>query len=138
MAGLKGRSGPPGNQNAFQHGLRALQTQRASGALGPVEQNIREEILAGLIADKGGEQQFGTATRVLAEVLASDAAWLTAFNRAIDHVMESNQKARHNLKGSYADPEHRYIGTVYQATRIPGGCTWMKERAQHRSYGTES
>ena len=40
--------------------------------------------------------------RVLAEVIASDAAWLVAFNRAIDGVMESNQKARkalHTLDG---------------------------------------
>ena len=98
MAGLKGRSGPPGNQNAFQHGLRSLQTHRMNGALGPAEQNIREEILAGLVADKGGEQQIGTATRVLAEVVASDAAWLTAFNKAIDYVVENNRKARQNPK----------------------------------------
>lgn len=36
--------------------------------------------------------------RVLAEVIASDAAWLVAINRAIDGVMESNQKARNNPK----------------------------------------
>jgi hypothetical protein len=36
--------------------------------------------------------------RVLAEVIASDAAWLVAVNRAIDGVMESNQKARNNPK----------------------------------------
>jgi len=36
--------------------------------------------------------------RVLAEVIASDAAWLIAVNRAIGCVMESNQKARSNPK----------------------------------------
>ena len=35
---------------------------------------------------------------VLPEVIASDAAWLAAVNRAIDGVMESNQKARNNPK----------------------------------------
>ena len=34
--------------------------------------------------------------RVLAEVIASDAAWLVSVNRAIDGVMASNQKARSN------------------------------------------
>jgi hypothetical protein len=54
--------------------------------------------LQGLIQDKGGEKQIGTATRVLAEVIAADAAWLSAFNRAIDQIMENNQKARQNPK----------------------------------------
>src|SRR6266511_2590988 len=98
MAGVKGKSGPPGNANAFRHGLRSLQDQRAAGALTPTEQSIREEILAGLLTDKGGDAQISTATRILGEVIASDAAWLTAFNRAIDHVIESNQKARENPK----------------------------------------
>ena len=48
MAGIKGRSGPPGNQNSFKHGLAALGHRQAAGALSPAEQSIREEILAGL------------------------------------------------------------------------------------------
>lgn len=28
MAGLKGKSGPPGNINAFKHGLAAIQKRR--------------------------------------------------------------------------------------------------------------
>lgn len=82
--------------NAFRHGLRSLQDQRSAGVLTPAEQSIREEILAGLIQDKGGENQIRTATRVLAEVIASDAAWLVAFNKATDEVMAKNQKARSN------------------------------------------
>jgi len=35
-----------------------------------------------LIEDKGGERQMGTAMRILAEVIAGDAAWLVAFNKA--------------------------------------------------------
>jgi len=47
MAGMKGRSGPPGNQNAFQHGLAAVDQRRNDGILGEAEQSIRQEILAG-------------------------------------------------------------------------------------------
>jgi hypothetical protein len=63
MAGKKGQSGPPGNANAFRHGLAALQNRRADGELTDHEQDIRAGILAGLIADKVGEQQIGTAER---------------------------------------------------------------------------
>ena len=31
MAGLKGKSGPPGNMNAFKHGLAAIQNRREQG-----------------------------------------------------------------------------------------------------------
>jgi hypothetical protein len=98
MAGVKGRSGPPGNQNAFQHGLASISDRRANGALSEAEQSIRQEILAGLVADKGGEAQISTATRILAEVIASDAAWLVAFNKATDAVLQQNLKARSNPK----------------------------------------
>jgi len=60
MAGMKGRSGPPGNLNNFQHGLAALQKRRGQGAITESEENIKAEILAGLIADKGGEAQIST------------------------------------------------------------------------------
>lgn len=73
MTGVKGRSGPPGNMNNFRHGLAAVDQRRTNGVLAEAEQSIRQEILAGLIKDKGGEAQIGTATRILAEVIASDA-----------------------------------------------------------------
>jgi len=53
MAGIRGKSGPPGDQNAFRHGLAGINQRRANGALNPTEQSIREEILVGLLADKG-------------------------------------------------------------------------------------
>jgi hypothetical protein len=63
MAGIRGRSGPPGNQNAFRHGLAGIAQRRADGVLNPQEQLIREEILSGLLADKGGAAQISTACK---------------------------------------------------------------------------
>jgi hypothetical protein len=92
MAGKKGQSGPPGNANAFRHGLAAVQRRRADGELTQDEHDIRADILAGLITDKGGEQQIGT------EIISSDVALLITFNQAIDGVLKNNQKARQNPK----------------------------------------
>jgi hypothetical protein len=62
------------------------------------EQDIRTDILTGLIADKGGERQIGTAERILAEIISSDVALLVTFNQAMDGVIKNNQKARENPK----------------------------------------
>jgi hypothetical protein len=99
MAGLKGKSGPPGNMNAFKHGLAAIRKRREESVITEHEENVREQILEGLIADKDGEDQISTATRILAEVIASDASWLMAFNSAIDHVIQNNPKARQSPRG---------------------------------------
>src|SRR5262245_52470950 len=92
MGGVAGKSGPPGNQNAFRHGLAGISQRRNNGTLNPSEHSLREEILSGLRADKGGQAQM----RILAEVIASDAASLAAFNKATDALMEKNEKARSN------------------------------------------
>gem|GEM_PF-826957 len=97
--GVKGKSGPPGNQNAFKHGLAAIQKRREESIPTEYEESIRQQILEGLIADKGGDDQVSTATRILAEVIASDAAWLMVFNGAIDHIIQNNPKARQNPRG---------------------------------------
>jgi hypothetical protein len=97
--GVKGRSGPPGNQNAFRHGLAAIEKRQDDGLLSPPDESVRQQMLDGLISDKGGEDQVSTATRVLAEVIASDATWLMVFNRAIDRIIVNNQKVRENPRG---------------------------------------
>jgi hypothetical protein len=97
--GVKGRSGPPGNQNAFRHGLAAIEKRQDTGILSPPDESVRQQILDGLLSDKGGEDQISTATRILAEVIASDATWLMVFNRAIDRILANNQKVRENPRG---------------------------------------
>jgi hypothetical protein len=54
MAGLKGKSGPPGNMNAFKHGLASIQKRREEDVPTQHEENVRQQILEGLIADKVG------------------------------------------------------------------------------------
>ena len=97
--GVKGKSGPPGNMNAFKHGLAAIQKRREESVPTEHEENVRQQILDGLIADKGGDDQISTATRILAEVIASDASWLMAFNSAIDHIIRSQKFGQGILEG---------------------------------------
>jgi hypothetical protein len=52
MAGLKGKSGPPGNMNAFKHGLAAIQKRSEESVITEQEESVRQQILDGLIADK--------------------------------------------------------------------------------------
>jgi hypothetical protein len=47
MAGLKGKSGPPGNMNAFKHGLAAIQKRKEKGVPTEHEESVRQEILDG-------------------------------------------------------------------------------------------
>jgi hypothetical protein len=76
MAGLKGKSGPPGNMNAFKHRLASIQKRREEGVPTQHEESVRQQILDGLIVDKGGD--ISTATRILAEANASDPGRISA------------------------------------------------------------
>jgi hypothetical protein len=68
MAGLKGKSGPPGNMNAFKHGLAAIQKRREESVITQHEESVRQQILDGLIADKSGDQQISTATMIFSRL----------------------------------------------------------------------
>ena len=83
----------PGNANAFRHALSAIQRRRADGETTDDEQDVRTSILAGLIADKGGEQQIGTAERILAEIISSDVSLLVTVNQAIEGVQKQSESA---------------------------------------------
>jgi hypothetical protein len=48
MAGLKGKSGPPGNMNAFKHGLAAIEKRREESVTNEHEESVRQQILDGL------------------------------------------------------------------------------------------
>jgi hypothetical protein len=63
MAGLKGKSGPPGNMNAFKHGLASIQKRREEGVPTEHEENVRQQILDGLMADKEGQEVLTPPTR---------------------------------------------------------------------------
>jgi hypothetical protein len=97
--GVRGTSGPPDNMNAFKHGLASIQKRREEGIATQHEENVRQQTLEGLIADKSGDEQVSTATRILAEVIASDASWLMAFNSAIDHIIRSQKFGQGILEG---------------------------------------
>ena len=62
--------------DAFKHGLAAIQKRREEGLNTEHEESVRQQILEGLIADKGGDGQVSKPTRILAEVIARDAACL--------------------------------------------------------------
>jgi hypothetical protein len=141
--GVKGRSGPPGNMNAFKHGLAAIQKRREESVTTEYEEGVRQQILDGLIADKGGGEQISTATRILAEVIASDAAWLMVFNGAIDHIIQNNPKARQNPRGlsqldgyKRGDPplnaSHVIMGDdIGERVKNAGRCPMDKRMVEH-------
>ena len=56
--------------NAFKHGLADIQKRREEGISTEHEESVRQQILDGLIADKGGDEEVSKATRILAEVIA--------------------------------------------------------------------
>jgi hypothetical protein len=100
---IKGQKRTSREHERLQAWLAAIQKRREERVITEHEESVRQQILDGLITDKGGDEQVSTATRILAEVIASDAAWLVVFNGAIDHIIQSNQKVRQNPRGLKPD-----------------------------------
>jgi hypothetical protein len=46
----------------LRHGLAAIEKRQDAGLLTPPDESIRQQILDGLISDKGGNSQISTAT----------------------------------------------------------------------------
>jgi len=47
-ARIEGKSGPPGNMNAFKHGLASIQKRREESVTNEHEESVRQQILDGL------------------------------------------------------------------------------------------
>ena len=94
-----------------------------------------EEILSGLLADKGGAAQISTAMRVLAEIIASDVSLLVTFNHAIDAVIPNNPKARANPKAlAQLDGYKRPLVSSLQVIFSGSACReWRKSNRFRRS-----
>jgi hypothetical protein len=94
MAGIRGRSGPPGNQNLFRHGLAGIAQRRADGVLNPQNNQSEKRSSPVYWPIRGGAEQISSAIHVLAEIIASDVSLLVTLNRAIDGVIHNNPTAR--------------------------------------------
>jgi hypothetical protein len=62
MAGLKGKSGPPGNMNAFKHELAAIQ-RREEAIPTEHEETVRQQILGALHGSMNCGTQSNKVTR---------------------------------------------------------------------------
>jgi len=97
MAGIRGRSGPAGNQNGFRHGLAGIAQLRADGILNPADnQSVKKSCQT--YWPTRAELRRSARPCALAEMIASDVSLLVTFNHAIDGVIQNNPKARANPK----------------------------------------
>jgi hypothetical protein len=92
MAGLKTKW-TARQHECFQAQVCSIQKRREESVTTEHEESVRRRIiLEGLIADKSGDEPISTATRILAEVIASDAVSPMVFNGAIDYFIQNNQR----------------------------------------------
>jgi hypothetical protein len=97
MAGVKGKSGPPGNSNGFKHGLNAIARRREDKRLPRgKDKRFKLELFNSLIEDAGGLKNVTAAKRLQAEIIATDATFLGQMDRAIQRVLRLVPKYREN------------------------------------------
>ncbi len=95
MAGVKEKSGPPGNANGFKHGLSMVEDKRREKRLPRgKDKRFKFELLNSLIEDAGGQAHITTARKLQAEIIATDATF--QMDRAIQRVLRLNPKYREN------------------------------------------
>ena len=113
---------PPGNQNAFRHGLAAVHNRRAEGQLTENERDIRAKILAGLITeakcfetkqiftDKARSRSVRTQAR-------QGLGGLSRIDAALVRVLESG--LRQSCLAGYARRKHYSCSLYHAATQQP-------------------
>jgi len=98
LAGIGENPATLGNQNAFRHGLASVSQRRVNDPLNPAEQSIREEILAGLLADKNGAVQDKHRHECWPRLSPATYLCWSPSTRQSTGVIRHNPKARTNPK----------------------------------------
>src|SRR5215510_13259755 len=98
------------------------------------EEGVRQQILEGLIADKGADNQVSTATRIVAEVIPSDASWLMIFNGGMQwsegtKCSRSHRSLKFRASGSHPFRLLRSVDLIY----IGGSAACRGDRLRRRA-----
>src|SRR4030095_12576248 len=102
MAGLKGKSGPPGNMNPSSTAAAHSETARGSHS-NRTRGDCQAANYGGLNSGQGLKRSNKHSHQDLAEVIASDASWLMVFNGAIDHIIQNIVRLLRRKRGSHCN-----------------------------------
>ena len=97
MAGIRGKSGAPGNQNAFRHGLAGIAQRRADGLLNPQNNQSEKKSYPASWPTRAELRRPAQPCTFWPRSFSAVSLSVT-FNHAIDGVIQNNPKARANPK----------------------------------------